>query len=300
MANVTSSAFLNNPHQVGFNYTDEASRRFVAYTDILAGKLLKSGKDTVEQNSDTAYSQSYIQFANENPSHLRNKNGGIRADTLANVIRSYYSATAPANVPHGDIVSLSSSGAISGDMNNSSLTFSSVPIVELTYPANTTATIVGTERADVTLLNTGAAAVDVVFNFGRLARTVNIEGSAPFQMSLTNQPPPAARRRYRFRPAEGPFSVVLPVGNPIVLSVTAATEINVPLHFDLDLVEAGFNRAMIDGLFDSLNVTYYSSFDSFIIAQYHALDGINRLETCVTLGLALQAYQQLKRVTPRR
>nr|AYN64414.1 VP8 [Banna virus] len=300
MANRASSAFLDNPHQVGVNYVDEGSRQFVAVAELLASKLIASSRESDESNSDVPFVQAYSRFADDNPRHLRVKTGGKMASALTNVIRSYYSVNAPANVPQGEIERLASKATVSGDMYNSYAVFNSVPIVEVTSPANTAVTIVGSKRADVTMLNTGAAAANITFNFGQIAESVILQGSVPFQLARQNQPMPPARYTYRISPLDGPFILVLPVGNPLVVSATASTRIQVPLVFNKELVESGFQAAMNDGLFNVQNVNYYSSFDEFIIAQYHAQDGINRVGTCVILGLALQAYDQMRRALPLR
>nr|ACA50129.1 VP8 [Banna virus] len=300
MANRANSAFLENPHPVGVNYIDEASRQFVAVAELLASQLIASSRESDESNSDVPFVQAYSKFADENPRHLRVKKGGKMATALENVIRSYYSINAPAVVPVVEIERLAAKAMVSGDMYNSYAIFNSVPIVEVTSPDRTTVTIVGSDRADVTMLNSGTEAANITFNFGQLAETVILKGSVPFQLARLNQPMPAARFTYRLRPLDGPFVVVLPVGNPLVVSATATTRIQVPLAFNKTLVESGFQTAMNDGLFDVQNVNYYSSFDEFVIAQYHALDGLNRMSTCVVLGLALQAYDQMRRALPVR
>ncbi|AAC72055.1 Vp8 [Banna virus] len=300
MANRATSAFLDNPHPVGVNYVDEGSRQFVAVAELLASKLIASSRESDESNSDVPFVQAYSKFADDNPRHLRVKTGGKMANALTNVIRSYYSINAPAIVPQVEIDRLASKATVSGDMYNSYAVFNSVPIVEVLSPAQTTVSIVGSDRADVTMLNTGAGAANITFNFGQIAETVILKGSVPFQLARANQPMPAARFTYKLRPLDGPFIVVLPIGNPLVINATATTRIQVSPAFNKALVESGFQTAMNDGLFDAQNVNYYSSFDEFIIPQYHALDGINRVSTCVVLGLALQAYDQMRRALPVR
>ncbi|ALR84817.1 VP7 [Mangshi virus] len=290
-----SSAFLADVHQLGDAYATDAGNKFIQSTMDLASRLLQSRLDGQIQNSDTSFMIAYQAYANE-PARMQAVNaGGNRAQVLTNLIRSLYSAQAAVNIPGQDLVNLGNTTGASGDMRGSTRTFQSVP-VRLTLPANVSATIVGSKDADINLLNNDAAAQNVQVNFGNAPTLIQLESTTPFQMSRFGQAPPAARQSYIVSPQLGLQIIVVPANSALTIRVTGATRIATHVNMDLALVEAGFRRALIDGLLTNQNVRYYASYDEMLMAQ--ADQGALTVPIAISLGAALQAYELTRQALP--
>ncbi|AGK29959.1 VP9 [Banna-like virus strain Balaton/2010/HUN] len=290
-----SSAFLANPVQVGPTYGTDAGNKFIECTVELARRLVRATEESQIQGSDTPFTVAYQQYAGEQPRIQGVNVGGNRAQVLTNIIRSLYSAQAPINIPVADLVNLGSTLNVTGNFRNSARAFKSVP-VRLTLPAGVLATISGSSSAEISAINPGAAAAQVTMTFGLTASFVTLTSATPFQLSPVGVAPPAARQSYFVSPMTGAQALVIPAGATILLTVNGYTRIRAPISMDMTLVEAGFQRALVDGLFFNNNVRLYDSFDEMMIAQ--ADIGQGGVPIVVSLGFALQAYELTRRALP--